>query len=378
MKHHSDHDRLAQAWLHVWNMRCCPPDQHLAGQAGPELERHLAICPMCRQNRELLQSLPPMQSAPPPLAAAHTGNPVPGQLWAIASHCGGWGPKARYFAPPVVLITSVIDQDTLGVVQTCGETLFAAHDDMLLDQGVNGFAQPWNRYMLKRKQLAHCLGTVSANCVAKILKAMQQPENRMEAGSLLWFFRHLEVETGFFFACQAQDNLPALAGHADPEESILVPEELGELGLVLPRGASDLPPDELLARSMPDESLLPLAAASDNDAVQILVFSFAPTESRPGVRTVSGQLDPPRLEQAKLDNGKRVTVLSITGICGEQVQADAKWLMRWHCEDRFVSPLPGASGAQEGVFWAQFPVDNLSDPLAGILLLRIIEHHNTD
>lgn len=378
MKHHSDHDRLIQAWLHIWNMRCCPPDTLLVGPASPELERHFGLCPLCRQNRELLLSHPAAPSDSLSLPGDDTDGPVPGQLWAIAPHRAGWGPKSRYYAPPVVLITAAIDQDTLAVVQTCGEMLLAGQDDIPLDQGVNGFAQPWNRYTLKREQLAHCLGTVSSTCVTKILKAMEQPESSMEAGSLLWFFRHMEVETGFFFACQAQDNLPSLSSHANPEELILMPEELGDLGLVLPRDAKGLPLDELLARSMPDESLLPLAAATDDDAVQILLFSFASTGSRPGVRTVSGRLDPPRLEQATLDNGRRATVLSITGFCGELVRADALWLMRWHCEDHFVPPLPGASGAEEGVFWARFPVDHLSDPLAGILQVRIIEQHTND
>ena len=374
MKHNHDH-HLFQAWLNVWNMRCCPPEHTLAGPSSPELEQHLALCPVCRQQREMLCSFPHAVPVQAPAAAMDRGQPAPGQLWSVDTALAGWGPRNRYFAAPVVLVIATADPNTLSVVQTCGEELLAGPDDVLLDNGLTGFAQPWNRYALKRQQLTFHLGSVTPTCLARLLAAEPHAEPAITPGSLLWFFRQMEVETGCYFASQIQAGTGTSASQQDITALPIDLELLRQLPLILPENGDNLPLDDLLAHTRPDETLLPLAAAAENAGqAQMLIFSSRKDEHPPlSVRTGMATLDPVQLEQATLPDGSQATLLSVTGATSEPVHPHAVWVLRWQCDDHLLKPLPGMSGCVQGVFWATFQVDELVNPYAGTLLIRVIE-----
>ncbi|MFP7756194.1 hypothetical protein ACLG6S_16380 [Thermodesulfobacteriota bacterium B35] len=57
--------------------------------------------------------------------------------------------------------------------------------------------EPWNRYFVRSADLFLRLGRVSPQCLESVRQAEQASIQEIEIGSLLWFFRHMEVETGF-------------------------------------------------------------------------------------------------------------------------------------------------------------------------------------
>jgi len=194
------HSHLYEAWIEAWSFRCCPPDKILAGEMTPELRRHFEVCPLCRANR----SVPPVNLDI--TVEKDKGLPLPGELWSLSPQLGAWGPKRRWYNPPVVMILQKAekaewDHFPVPVVQTYtgGDLTLAGPGDIPLDQGLAGFAEPWNRYSVRSADLFLRLGRVSPQCLESVRQAEQASiqDIEIEIGSLLWFFRHMEVETGF-------------------------------------------------------------------------------------------------------------------------------------------------------------------------------------
>ena len=197
--------QLDHAWLLAQRMRCCPPDDILFGDVEKDkaLEDHLQDCQSCRQARldfpdGINMQLPKIKNKKNSLS--------PGELWSISPDMRGWGEKNRYYNPPVVLITADAGGYGFTVVQTYCNMLLAGKDDIALNGEANeltGFAQPWNRYTLHRKNLGIYLGRVSEPCLQEVILALDNEPEEVKPGSLLWFFRHMEVETGWYFSQQA-------------------------------------------------------------------------------------------------------------------------------------------------------------------------------
>lgn len=362
MKNSIDGSDITRSWLLALNMRCCPPDTVLAGRPGPELEQHLRLCPLCRRHRE--DALPQIQLDLIGKGAAENKTPRIGELWSLAGSLAGWGPKCRYYSPPVVLVTGLVDDRAVNVVQTFGDISLSGSDDILLDNGIIGFAEPWNRYTVQLGDLEISLGTVSDRCVQRLIKAMDYSSASVSPSSLLWFFRQMEVETGWYFSRQSIAVLLSSAhvrGDLVSRDTLL--EDLRKLPLVLPEIFPDDLPETILARTMPVDDLLPLAAAGlESLDVQILVFIVK--DSR--VREVK------IVEATVTLRNEQDGFLRVSGYCDPGLEMTGQWIFRWQCSQWAIEPLPRHHGAEDGVFWAVFPTETLDDPTSGELIVRVL------
>jgi hypothetical protein len=203
------------AWQEAWQRRSCPPEDILFGEKTIELTAHLDICPACRDLREiagtneasqLYQKISTIlcQSRPEPLSPNHCR---PGQVWSLKQELGGWGPKMRYYEPPLMLLLADIDEAAVKVAQVHEMPQFKQPDDIALENGLNGFAESWNSYTLSKADLSHCLGQVENTVVDKVIKLSQAQADKIPANSLLYIFRQLEIETGYFFSSRAVASL---------------------------------------------------------------------------------------------------------------------------------------------------------------------------
>ncbi len=350
------HTSLSLPWLRLWRRRCCPPEQVLHGPAGKALREHVAQCPWCRQDQA--RGASGFSPPPVPLGLATIPPPQPGQLWSIAGALAGWGAKGRYYNPPLVLIVATFPE-AVTVVQTCGEPDFAATDDLLFPAGVQGFAQPWNRYTLRREDLGFPFGQFFAQLPPALLDPAQYQAIQLTPGSLLWFFRQLEVESGYFFARQAvtalmtaqeaqrtRDGAPLAQLQAI--ESQTLRQQLTGLGLLLP---ADLPAEcdalTLLALARPADDALPFAAADADTPVEYAINLFLRNGDVAAVRPLAMHIDSWVPDDALLYVSGRLAE-AVTGACQPLI-----WLQTL---DRRFDPLPGEFGVEGDFFWALFSV----------------------
>ena len=358
--------RLERSWLLAHQLRCCPPDHVLAGEMSDELKGHLATCPFCRVDRAV--PMPQVMLEPDAADGREKPLPQPGELWSLQPACGGWGPKNRYYNPPVVLVIGMTSPDYVQVVQTSGAIELAGPDDLLLDNGLSGFAEPWNQYTLQTGNLYTCLGHISRQRIDELHQHIAAEHSAPAPGSLLWFFRQLEVETGWFFAAQALDAFQEQPENISVDSILNIPTEqlaadLRQLPVVLPDIDLSSSSADILARAMPADDLLPLAAADlKPQALQILLFIVEQGKIRTA-EMIRGHL-------TLLDMKK--STLHVSGCCRSDLPDDACWVFRWQSDAWSVQPLPGQSGACEGVFWAVFPITEITCPEQGELIVRIL------
>ncbi len=368
MTNYKINTRITNAWQQAWRMRCCPPDTVLAGEMTGELEQHLEICPACRRARA--DSLPEIKLNFPSESSAQKRVPQVGELWSITKKTAGWGPKYRYYSPPVVLITAMVDDKAVNVIQIFGDPTLAGPDDILLDNNSIGLVEVWNRYTLKSDILENCLGKVSTDLVHRIEKTPEQHHPAPSPGSLLWFFRQMEVETGWFFAEQSLADLleseevaSSLALCYKNAESLL--EDLQELPVILPDACLNGLPGNILANAMPADDLLPMAAAEEEpEKIQILIFTvqqgrIQDVKMVPGLVTLHNEQD---------------SLLQISGLCKDCPDQNCEWIFRWQSGKLSIEPLPGQYGAENGIFWAVFPTNEMPETVEGELIVRIIAH----
>lgn len=361
-------DRLTTAWLLAYRLRCCPPQSVLTGPPSPELLSHLAICPSCRADREH-----PFPA--PDFAVTETKDslpsPSPGELWSLRQELGGWGPKHRYFNPPVVLVTRSAGPEAVNVVQVYSDPTLAGPGDIFPGREISGFAEPWNRYTVAVQDLGTCLNRVSGDVIDMVQQAGASEEPySLPPGSLLWFFRQMEVETGYFFASrtiarlmdlEAGGNLLQKLAYRDPEELLA---SLSGFPLHLPEKTdTDIP--RTLAMVTPADDLLALAAATR-----------APEEIQPLLFTVEkGQIVKVEAVSATITALEfRGGILSVTGTCELWAREDCTWIFHWQSEKGITPPLAGQHGAREGIFWVAFDGSQQLKKTEGRLVVRILHH----
>ncbi|MDW7774391.1 MAG: hypothetical protein SCH71_16010 [Desulfobulbaceae bacterium] len=363
------------AWLRAWRYRCCPPADILHGKSDARLREHLQLCPWCRQDRKdgqlnfetsSLATIPQDQQ-----------DPGPGQLWAVSPHLGDWGPKGRYYSPPVVIIVECPDQNALTVVQTYDDLVFAGMNDLPLNNEFSGFAEPWNCYTIRREDLGFYLGRISDDLLRTLQQPLTRENNTPETGSLVWFFRQMEVETGFFFASKAVEEL--MAEYERDEEKhlekirqqsrILQYEGRGEMTADLKRLPIILPafpvgefsPLVMLALSQPADDLLPLVAMDNKKRATALVFTVE-----------NGRITDVSARELYVDHiSCSGDMLHITGSMPD-TEPGFSFFFFWQIGDHIVEPLPGEAGIQDSIFWAVFPVREVNDPMQGTLVVRIL------
>ena len=366
MNKSTDQAHLAQSWLLAHQFRCCPPDHVLAGEMSDELKYHLETCPFCRVDRAA--TMPQVTLDHVVADREEQPRPQPGELWSLRPSCGGWGPKNRYYNPPVVLVIGITSPDHVQVVQTSEVVELAGPDDLLFDNGLSGFAEPWNQYTLQTGNLHACLGHISRQRLDELHQRITAEHSAPAPGSLLWFFRQLEVETGWFFAAQALDSFQEQPENISIDNLLDIPTEqlaadLRQLPVVLPDIDLSSSSADILARAMPTDDLLPLAAADlEPQTLQILLFVVEHGKIR------TAEMVPGHLTLVE----RKKNSLHISGCCRSDLPDDAVWIFRWQSSDWSLQPLPGQYGACEGVFWAVFPITEITCPEQGELVVRIL------
>lgn len=366
---------FALAWLRQWRRRCCPPESVLHGPADKALSEHVRLCPWCRQDH----GLGPTGFVPPDLpdGLGVSVPPQPGELWSIAASLAGWGlggrSKGRYYNPPLVLIVDVLPE-AVTVVQTCGETTFAAADDLPFPGDMEGFAQPWNRYTLRRGDLGVPFGLIFPALPDSLRDPLHYTAAPLTPGSLLWFFRQLEVESGYFFSSRAvaalmaaHDSRPTCAEDPLTQLQAIDPQalhsQLTRLGLRLP---ADLPAAcdtlTLLALARPSDDALPLAAADRGTAAEYALNVMLRAGEVVAVRPLAMHID------FWQQDGN---LLHVSGRLGKKVQEGAQPLIWLQTLDRRLDPLPGEFGLEGDFFWALFHVDDTC-LVDGECLVRIV------
>jgi hypothetical protein len=354
--------RMAHAvWHQAWRLRCCPPEHLLTGKPDKQLNEHLQICPWCRQAKD---------TAPGPFpefdAAAWNVNlePVPGQVRALNARFAGWGPKRRYYNPPVVLILSLPDDRSVFVSQIYGDRELEGPDDVPLGNHLAGFAEPWNCHTLSRNELGLLLGEAEPGVAESVLRRCEQADSPLRAGSLAWFFRQMEVETGFFFARQSTGTLMAeaspLAWLAYQNTDALL-QDLQVLPTTYDLRHDETDYENLLARTCADDRLLPLAAA-EGESVPALIYTVDL-----GIIVAARVLTLPLSFQEYADG-----ILTVTGSSVPLAEETLAWIFRWKIGDELIPPLPGQSGHRDTIFWAAFLLSAEQANQDGTLVVRVL------
>jgi hypothetical protein len=290
---------LKLAWQEIWQLRGCPPDEVLCGpQPGPEVRRHLEICPFCPERLEDMTAgmrttrteIIPLQCGPaegsepspgpaspcfPPISRSlkpedRLRPPQPGEIRSMRRSLGGWGPRDRHYNPPLVLVTSIPQgpPGAVRVAQVHNQEVLAGPSDVPLGHGL--FAEAWNTYALRRDDLAELWDEVFEPTLQAVLEGERQGLAPSPGAESPWIeaFQRLELEVGAFFAMQAVDAL-LWEAHESPFDRILAEiSDVAALGahlrlrqprVILPEGAPGVL--ESLALARPPGGELPLAAA---------------------------------------------------------------------------------------------------------------------
>ncbi len=352
------------SWQQAWRLRCCPPEVLLTNPADDSLSEHLAICPWCRATLDLPQPILPVIPATPPLDST----PSPGHVYAIRSQLAGWGPKSRYYNAPLVLVLSCPDKKSVLVSQIYGDQALAGPGDVCFADGLQGFAESWNCYTLMTNDLESLLGEIDATIVDAVLTKAEETEASLQPGSLLWFFRQMEVETGYYFARQAGTRLMTLYENefTRPLLTYIDPQELWHDLQCLPLTQTSCPPtnmiSDLLAYATADERRLPLAAAEE-EGLLALVFTVAQG------RITSAATESLTLSFQEYHDG----ILTVTGSTAFDNCNQCTWLFWWQIDQELISPLPGQSGCSDGIFWAAFPLEQAQAERTGTLIIRLVQ-----
>jgi len=366
MKMEMKNSFLYLAWKTAWRMRCCPPDKVLYGEKTKDLQRHLESCAYCRADLEQRDHYVDMQIFSS--AEDHTVRTAlqPGQLWSLKKELGGWGIKKRYYSPPLVVVTK-IDEESVTVLQCCGDMALSGSDDIPFQNNMIGFIQSWNQYSLCLTDLDTFYGTVIEGSMAKVVDTNR--EQNIVSGSLLWFFRQMEVETGYFFSSRAVQKLlkdydtQKLSDETEASNLQKMHSHLCNLGLTFQQSlpAEYSMEDLLFNIQIPDE-LFPLAA-SDNATLTDFAICLVMHNEQPE-KLYSIGID---VTHSNIDSG----FLNIVGRLQEIVPERADIFIRLQVGDTFFEPVPGEFGIEKDLFWALFEINNI-DVEKSVCVIRVV------
>ncbi|MDD2366684.1 MAG: hypothetical protein PHN84_11025 [Desulfuromonadaceae bacterium] len=275
MSNHNDDIKLKLAWQTAFELRTCPDNKTLhAADLDENLSRHLAICHVCRDKREMQQDERDAWKTLKEKFATLTMKPgigtdkKAGQVWTINREFGGWRVDGRYIKPPSVMLLEKVD-GTSGwrVAQLYSDTRLMGSGDVTLDERY-GFAETWNCYSLKEDRFDKCLGGVKPDELKQAITASVTAHEPAPEGSILSFFRSMEIEVGAFVA------VPAVAELVEEWEAKLANNEvflqniIGSLadayqklaGFKLPEFAESL--IDLLSGATDPHGILPVVAST--------------------------------------------------------------------------------------------------------------------
>ncbi len=214
MSRHTDDIKLKLAWQTAFELRTCPDGEMLhATEPDENLMKHLAMCHVCREKREMPQvernawkALRVKFSTISMKPGSGTEKQA-GQVWIIKKEFGGWGEDDRFVRPPSVLLLEKIDGTTgWRVAQLFNDKRMMGADDVALGDQF-GFAEAWNCYALKDDRFEKCLGGVQSGELGQVIAASTSVHDPTPEGSVLSFFRSMEIEVGAFVAVPAVGEL---------------------------------------------------------------------------------------------------------------------------------------------------------------------------
>jgi len=224
MSGHSDDIKLKLAWQTAFERRTCPDSETLhVADPDESLKRHLAICHVCRDKREMANlernawKVMREKFATIAMKPGSGTDKQAGQVWTIKREFGGWREDGRFVRPPrVLLLEHVANTSGWQVVQLYEDKRLMGSGDVPLGDSF-GFAEGWNRYSLKDDRFYNCLGVVQDDQLQQILATAVATHEPVSIGSTLSFFRKMEIEVGAYVA------LPAVVEMVDEFESALQP-----------------------------------------------------------------------------------------------------------------------------------------------------------
>lgn len=231
MNNQPDEHSMKLAWQAAFETRTCPDSTTLyATEIDENLRQHLAGCHLCREKRVMSKQ---EKDAWGELKNRFTTNIIkpgiglakqPGQVWMLKKEFGGWQQgNGRFIRPPAVLLLEKLPGNgAWRVAQLFWDTMLMGSGDVMLDEQF-GFAESWNCYTLKEDRFDCCLGTVRQQQLETVLTESLLAHEPAPNGSVLSFFRMLEVEVGAHLAITAVTELVEEWENQEEEIVELVP-----------------------------------------------------------------------------------------------------------------------------------------------------------
>jgi hypothetical protein len=206
--------------------RTCPPSNAVSlPETDARMAAHRRRCPLCAEPGHdapwelIAQRIADLNPASP---ASTSPMPAPGQLAPIAPRLACWR-EDLFYTPPLVLVLSVCEHlaGAVQVAQVYHDVLLAGPGDLIVEDPVLGvdsfFIECWNRYTLRREDLAAPLAVLPVT-VVQAVEAMGRDPSALPAWAPIpvalidendprLAFRRMEVEVGLVFASAAAEDL---------------------------------------------------------------------------------------------------------------------------------------------------------------------------
>jgi hypothetical protein len=264
---------LKLAWQTALQTRTCPPDNILSTR-DDFTRKHIQACVFCQERLEHKHESGAWQEIgrhlPSPLLKSEKKSPLPGEVWSIDPALAGWGPKNRFYNPPLVLVLEQgRESNHVLVCQLYWDTELLGPDDIYISDEI-GFAEAWNTYSFCADDLDKCLGKVPDDELESIRLARNKDLESIETDSVLYYFRELELEVGSFFAQKSIQKL--LRDHSWQDvssmsvEELLVSLKLTYPHIAFPEQINDPRQVLALARFSSEQQAL---AAADGNQIQV-------------------------------------------------------------------------------------------------------------
>jgi hypothetical protein len=217
MSRYNEELKLKLAWQSALEQRTCPDSDILYAEIiDDNLRKHLSYCDVCRENRAMqLEEKTAWQGllgkmSEQAIKPARETEKQEGQVWTLKKtrHC--CQEDGRYFQPPAVLLLGKAEKNRKTVVwnaaQLYEDKRLMAGGDIPLDD-IFGFAEAWNCYELNEELLDLCFGCVKQDELKLVIAASVTSHEPAQEGSILSFFRSMEIEVGKYVTLSAVDTL---------------------------------------------------------------------------------------------------------------------------------------------------------------------------
>ena len=226
MSRYNDDLKLKLAWQTAYEQRTCPPAAVLyADPPDTNLQKHLSFCDSCRESREMNQEEKVawqelFGKMAQTTVRAEAEAKQPGQVWSLNKSLGGWQEDGRYFTPPAVLLLSRQDATAWKVAQLYSDKRLMGDGDAWLGD-MFGFGEGWNAYTIRDNQLDAYMGAVTPEQLQQVTIAASVSHEPAEEGSILSYFRNMEIETGAFVVVPTVEAVVSTRATLQPVESPL-------------------------------------------------------------------------------------------------------------------------------------------------------------